>query len=238
MIGNERIQRGAVTTGFKHTDLPTSTPGCDFIQLRLMEHPKLDLRKAQQEWRRRKAKASLRGQSYELSELLELGQKQSVVFPVEKEEQKRDGPLSRPHSVPLPVEQEEEVELKNNFETFPVSFETGKGQSADGADMISGITALGAPQRRGFSAGGPSASNPEKPLKAGFPNSYPPHTLAKQWRFLSYAANNYYSYYSYYIRAALPTPRQREVGPSSRHLLTLPDLGSVNFFKFNFSPAL
>ncbi|KAJ7932302.1 hypothetical protein B0H13DRAFT_2307858 [Mycena leptocephala] len=139
-----------------------------------MEHPKLDLRKAQQEWRRRKAKASLRGQSYELSvlkkeelllgqlqqELHELGQKvhllsaklrplraeprhfiipisqgpvseepciyctpqQSVVFPVEKEEQKRDGPLSRPHSVPLPVEQEEEVEFKNNFETFPVSF--------------------------------------------------------------------------------------------------------------------
>ncbi|KAJ7931977.1 hypothetical protein B0H13DRAFT_2263419 [Mycena leptocephala] len=154
MIGNERIQRRAVTTGFKHTDLPASTPGwthktrtnsgfynvtrdwkSDFIQLRLMEHPKLDLCKAQQEWRRRKAKASPRGQSYELNvlkkeelllgqlqqELLELGQK-SVVFPAEKEEQKRDGPLSRPHSVPLPVEQEEEVELKNNFETFPVSF--------------------------------------------------------------------------------------------------------------------
>ncbi|KAJ7933273.1 hypothetical protein B0H13DRAFT_1856302 [Mycena leptocephala] len=34
-----------------------------------MEHPKLDLRKARQEWRRRKAKASLRGQSYELSVL-------------------------------------------------------------------------------------------------------------------------------------------------------------------------
>ncbi|KAJ7842052.1 hypothetical protein B0H13DRAFT_2286823 [Mycena leptocephala] len=129
------------------------------------------VRRNKYEWRRRKAKASLRGQSYELNvlkkeelllgqlqqELLELGQKvhllsaklrqpragpryfiipifqgpvsciyctpqQSVVFPVEKEEQKRDGPLSRPHSVPLPVEQEEEVELKNNFETFPVSF--------------------------------------------------------------------------------------------------------------------
>jgi hypothetical protein len=47
---------------------------------------------------------------------------QSVVFPVEKEKQKRDGPLSRPHSVPLLVKQEEEVELKNNFETLPVSF--------------------------------------------------------------------------------------------------------------------
>ncbi|KAJ7680092.1 hypothetical protein B0H14DRAFT_3908248 [Mycena olivaceomarginata] len=162
VTGNKRRRPNSGDAG------PSSSPSINAVQ------SKHDLRKAQQEWRRRKAKASLRDQSYELSvlkkeelllgqlqqELLELGQKvhllsakfrqpraeprhfiipisqgpvseepciyctpqQSVVFPVEKEEQKRDGPHSRPHSVPLPVEQEEEVELKNNFETFPVSF--------------------------------------------------------------------------------------------------------------------